>query len=81
MSKILVDYANMDWRGFLFVVHEAHGLMLLHCTRKPQKGPHWQLPGGHIDEKDFVQAGECFRTGRFLQLIHYLTTLHSRPKQ
>jgi 8-oxo-dGTP pyrophosphatase MutT (NUDIX family) len=30
----------------------------LHCTRKKKKGPHFQLPGGHIDEFEFFAAAE-----------------------
>jgi 8-oxo-dGTP pyrophosphatase MutT (NUDIX family) len=51
-------YPTTDYRGFLFVVHENHGLMLLYCTRKKKKGAHWQLPGGHIDQEEFIEAGE-----------------------
>lgn len=47
------DYKRIDYRGFVFAVHEAHGLLLLHCTRKPKKGPHYQLPGGHVDNFEF----------------------------
>ena len=43
-----------DYRGFLFVVHPKHGLLLLHCTRKKRKPPHWQVPGGHIDEPELA---------------------------
>ena len=53
-----IDYRNIDYRGFIFVVHEQHDLMLLHCTRKPKKGPHFQLPGGHIDDFEFEAAGK-----------------------
>ena len=56
-SPVLVDYRKNDYRGFLFVVHEEYGLMLLRCTRKKNKPPHWQLPGGHIDEEEFLRAG------------------------
>jgi 8-oxo-dGTP pyrophosphatase MutT (NUDIX family) len=56
-GQVLVDYQNVDYRGFLFVVHDIHGLMLLRCTRKKNKGPHWQVPGGHIDEPEFLAAG------------------------
>ena len=56
-SPVLVDYKKNDYRGFLFVVHEEYGLMLLRCTRKKNKPPHWQLPGGHIDEEEFLRAG------------------------
>jgi 8-oxo-dGTP pyrophosphatase MutT (NUDIX family) len=55
--EVLVDYRNIDYRGFLFVVHDIHGLMLLRCTRKKSKGPHWQVPGGHVDEAEFLAAG------------------------
>lgn len=55
---MLVDYKNNDYRGFVFVVHENHGMMLLHCTRKRKKGPHFQLPGGHVDEHEFVSAAQ-----------------------
>jgi 8-oxo-dGTP pyrophosphatase MutT (NUDIX family) len=53
---VLVDYKNKDWRGFLFVIHESHGLLLLYCTRKTSKGPHFQTPGGHVDEIEFLNA-------------------------
>ena len=53
---VLVDYKEADYRGFIFVVHENHGLLLLHCTRKPKKGPHYQLPGGHVDAAEFQAA-------------------------
>ncbi|KAL7564295.1 hypothetical protein ACA910_014357 [Epithemia clementina (nom. ined.)] len=52
----MVDYKNKDYRGFIFLVHKDHGLMLLHCTRKNDKPPHWQLPGGHVDETEFLDA-------------------------
>lgn len=52
------DYQNIDYRGFAFAVHKVHGMLLLHCTRKAKKGPHFQLPGGHIDEYEFQYAAE-----------------------
>ena len=57
-AKVEVDYKRVDYRGFIFVVHKQYGLMLLHCTRKKKKGPHFQLPGGHIDEHEFFEAAE-----------------------
>ena len=56
-GEVLVDYKQTDYRGFLFVVHDNHGLMLLQCTRKKQKGNHYQVPGGHVDEHEFLEAG------------------------
>jgi 8-oxo-dGTP pyrophosphatase MutT (NUDIX family) len=55
-SKVLVDYKANDFRGFIFVVHSAYGLLLLQCTRKKNKPLHWQLPGGHIDNPEFEEA-------------------------
>lgn len=52
------NYKKIDYRGFIFVVHKEYGMLLLHCTRKPKKGPHYQLPGGHIDEFEFEYAAE-----------------------
>jgi hypothetical protein len=59
------DYKNVDYRGFIFVVHEQHGLLLLHCTRKPKKGPHYQLPGGHVDNVEFEDAGRFMITHNY----------------
>lgn len=56
-TDVLVDYKSKDYRGFIFVVHPEWGLLLLHCTRKKQKVPHYQLPGGHVDEEEFQAAG------------------------
>jgi hypothetical protein len=33
-GKVLVDYKQFDYRGFVFCLHDDYGLMLLHCTRK-----------------------------------------------
>ena len=63
-AKVEVDYKNADYRGFVFVVHKTYGLMLLYCTRKKKKGPHFQLPGGHIDEPEFFAAAEESRDGQ-----------------
>ena len=58
MSSKLPNYKKIDYRGFAFVVHKDHGMILLHCTRKPKKGPHYQLPGGHIDDYEFEYSAE-----------------------
>ena len=49
----LEEYAKEDYRAFLFAVHPGHGMLLLHCTRKKKKPPHFQCPGGHVDKEDF----------------------------
>ena len=66
----MVDFKGVDYRSFIFVVHEQHGLMLLHCTRKPKKGPHFQLPGGHIDNFEFARAAKVQPGDRNEQLKH-----------
>ena len=62
-NQVLVDYHNNEYKGFIYVIHENYGLMLLHCTKKKKKPPHWQLSGGHVDEQEFLQAGEQNRRG------------------
>mmetsp|Transcript_19319 Transcript_19319/g.23194 ORF Transcript_19319/g.23194 Transcript_19319/m.23194 type:complete len:207 (+) Transcript_19319:128-748(+) len=69
-GKVLVDYHTTDYRGFAFVRHVTHGLLLLHCTRKPQKGHHFQLPGGHIDEAEFLLAAQSRNFCEESQLLH-----------
>jgi 8-oxo-dGTP pyrophosphatase MutT (NUDIX family) len=32
--------------------------MLLFCSRKKKKGPHYQLAGGHVDETEFLEAAQ-----------------------
>lgn len=66
-GKVLVDYKKKDYRGFVFVVHEEYGLMLLRCARKKMKGPHWQAPGGHVDDPEFVEAGTPLSNEWFLK--------------
>jgi hypothetical protein len=46
-----------DYRGFIFVLHEEYGLMLLLSTRKEAKGPHFQTPGGHVEDYELIEAG------------------------
>lgn len=41
-----------NYRSFMFVLHEQYGMLLLHCTRKKNKVPHYQIPGGHVDPID-----------------------------
>jgi hypothetical protein len=57
-NKVLVDYQNGEYKGFVFVIHQQYGLMLLYCTRKKKKPPHWQLCGGKLDEPEFIKAGK-----------------------
>ena len=57
-GTVLVDFKSDDYRGFCLCIHSTFGLMMLHCTRKKNKGPHYQLAGGHVDEPEFAAAGE-----------------------
>jgi hypothetical protein len=48
-----------DYRCFAVVLHETHGMLLLHCTRKSKKkGPHYQVPGGRVHNSDFQRYYE-----------------------
>jgi len=49
-----------DYRAFIFAILDDWGMLLLHCTRKPKKGPHYQLPGGHVDAEEFHSARKYF---------------------
>lgn len=51
-----LDYIDQDYRAFVFATHPTHGMLLLHCTRKKEKPPHFQAPGGHVDKEDFENA-------------------------
>lgn len=54
--KATVDFSKNDYRAFCVLVHREHGALLLHCTRKKRKPPHYQLPGGHVDGVEFHQV-------------------------
>jgi len=71
-DKVLVEYQKEDFRGFIFVIHEEYGLLLLRCTRKKTKPPHWQLPGGHIDAQEFLNAGKIIQEKNLAENIDLL---------
>jgi hypothetical protein len=50
------EFLKDDYRAFIFATHPLYGILLLRCTRKKNKGPHFQAPGGHIDKEDFERA-------------------------
>jgi 8-oxo-dGTP pyrophosphatase MutT (NUDIX family) len=58
-----------DFRAFVFATHPTYGMLLLYCTRKKSKPPHFQAPGGHVDKEDFVTSSEGGREGPAL-LMH-----------
>ena len=61
MVKTATQHSIPCYFAFTFIllfvpVHETHGLALLYCTRTDEHAPHYQLPGGIIDETDFMNA-------------------------
>jgi 8-oxo-dGTP pyrophosphatase MutT (NUDIX family) len=64
MGDLEHDYTNDDYRAFLFAQHPVHGLLLLYCNRKKKKSPHFQAPGGHVDNADFDIASERIKSGK-----------------
>jgi hypothetical protein len=51
-------FQGVDYRGFVFVLHKEYGLMVLLSThKKKSKGPHFQTPGGNIEDSDLIEAG------------------------
>lgn len=57
---------DQDYRAFVFALHPAYGMVLLHCSRKKRKPPHFQCPGGHVDQADFVRASGLLGLGQNL---------------
>jgi len=55
-NNATTQHQQKDYRAFVFAAHPNHGMLLLHCTRKPKKGNHFQLPGGHLDDSEFESA-------------------------
>ena len=55
-TAVKIDYSKEDYRGFCLLIHKKYGAILLHCTRKKKKPPHYQLPGGHVDDIEFQQV-------------------------
>lgn len=54
-SRARIDISTKDYRSFCLLIHRKQGGVLLHCTRKKRKPPHYQLPGGHVDDCEFKQ--------------------------
>jgi 8-oxo-dGTP pyrophosphatase MutT (NUDIX family) len=91
-GHVLVEWEEVDYRGFVFVLHQIYGLMLLHCTRKESKGPHWQTPGGHVDKNEFLDAGTSYnhcvfwpisdeKVSQFSMFHHYIEHRHRAAKE
>ena len=57
-SRARFDISTNDYRAFCLLIHRKQGAVLLHCTRKKQKPPHYQLPGGHVDSCEFKQISK-----------------------
>ena len=65
--------SRIDYRGFIFVIHVKYGLLMLHCTRKKSKPPHYQCPGGHIDNIEFENATK--------QVLMKMTMMNAKSKK
>jgi 8-oxo-dGTP pyrophosphatase MutT (NUDIX family) len=53
----IIDLSHgVDYRAFGLLIHKKYGAILLYCTRKKKKPPHFQLPGGHVDADEFQKA-------------------------
>lgn len=63
-ATINYDENAIDYRAFALLIHPNHGAILLHCTRKKKKPPHYQLPGGHVDQEEFQKAAAAVVVGR-----------------
>lgn len=59
-SQVRIDFSKNDYRAFCLLIHKELGAVLLHCTRKKRKPPHYQLPGGHVDGYEFKQVTTGF---------------------
>jgi len=57
-SQVSIDISEKDYRAFCLLIHPKQGGLLLHCTRKKKKPPHYQLPGGHVDKEEFEQVAK-----------------------
>jgi 8-oxo-dGTP pyrophosphatase MutT (NUDIX family) len=57
-QNVMVDYSDTDYRAFCLLFHRQYGALLLYCTRKKRKPPHYQLPGGHVDAAEFRQVSK-----------------------
>ena len=55
-EDVVQKYLKDDYKAFIFATHPLHGLLLLYCTRKKKKGPHYQAPGGHVDKDDYYRV-------------------------
>ena len=74
-SQVRFDFTKRDYRAFCFLIHRKHGGLLLHCTRKKKKPPHYQLPGGHIDDSDFRQITRKLSSFATQKQLYYAARL------
>jgi len=69
------DNTENDYRAFLFATHPTYGMLLLHCTRKEEKPPHFQAPGSNRVIMILIPGGS-FPLSIFLTPINYLVHIH-----
>jgi len=58
--QIRIDFSKKEYRAFCLLIHKKEGAVLLHCTKKRRKPPHYQLPGGNVDGYEFKQVTKSF---------------------
>ena len=74
-SQSRFDISSRDYRAFCLLIHRKHGALLLHCTRKKKKPPHYQLPGGHVDDADFKKITRSLANFATLEQLYYAARL------
>eukprot|EP01134_Creolimax_fragrantissima_P003263 CFRG3263T1 len=55
-KKDMEECEYRDARGFAFIWHVKHGMLLLRAFKK-RKGMHYQIPGGNVDRADWGGSG------------------------
>jgi len=71
--QIRIDFSKERARAFCLLIHKKEGAVLLHCTKKRRKPPHYQLPGGNVDGYEFKQVSKSFSSW-VTQEHYYLAT-------
>jgi len=52
-----VDYKNVEYESYVFLVHRTRGLLLLKQMVNPET-PRYVVPGGRVAENDFLSAAK-----------------------
>ena len=74
-SQTHIDVSKKDYRAFCLLIHRKQGAVLLHCTRKKRKPPHYQLPGGHVDGYEFKQVTKSISNFVTQEQLYYASRI------